>query len=165
MKMNFRKKLINIGFELTSKMYTSINKRNQETWKVGKKELLKMDTDTLGFQLGTFLNENGFDLIPKAERHDCFHVFTNYGTTVENEIGLQYLRLGNGSRSIYTFVAVIAGTLLLPEFYEHYLTSFLIGKKADNFQQIDFKAHLKTPIDDLRSVYFKSFQLYNPVNI
>lgn len=161
--MKYRKKLIKLGIEVIGNGYTQVMKKNTAPWKVSKKELLEMNTSTLGYHLGLFLTKNNFELIPKAERHDCFHVFTNYSPSIENEIGLQYLRFGNGARNIFTIGAVVFGMVLLPEYYEHYIESFLIGKKAMNFQKLDFKEHLNTSLESLRMFHFNQVQFHNPI--
>ena len=148
-----RKQLINWLFAISSKIYTRIYK-NHEPWKITKNELLSYSKESLGYSLGLFLKKNNFELIPKVERHDCYHVLTGYSTKVEDEIALQYLSLGNGKRSPYLFGAIILGSIILPDYLNYYLKSFKIGKQANVFHSLDFKPLLKANIEELRKGIF-----------
>ncbi|WP_034059909.1 Coq4 family protein [Lacinutrix jangbogonensis] len=153
-----RKQLINWLFAISSKIYTRIYK-NHKPWDITKTELLSCSKESLGFNLGLFLDQNNFELIPKVERHDCYHVLTGYSTEVEDEIALQYLSFGNGKRSPYLYGAVILGTIILPDYLTYYLKSYHIGKAANVFHNLDFKPLLKTNMDALRHVIFSTKQI------
>lgn len=153
-----RKQLINWLFEISSKIYTKIYKKHKP-WNIGKKELLSYSKTSLGYYLGVFLDNNNFELIPKVERHDCYHVLTGYSTKVEDEIALQYLSLGNGKRSPYLFGAIILGTIILPDYLSFYIKSYHIGKQANVFHNLNFKPLLKTNIKALRQAIFSKKQI------
>ncbi|WP_452219855.1 hypothetical protein [Lacinutrix salivirga] len=153
-----RKQLINWLFEVSSKLYTQLFK-NHEPWGISKKELLSYSKTTFGYHLGVFLETNNFELIPKVERHDCYHVLTGYCTKVEDEIALQYLSLGNGKRSPYLFGAVILGTILLPDYLGYYIKSYHIGRQANTFHSLDFKPLLKINMKDFKQAIFSKKQL------
>ena len=110
-----RKRIITWLFHRAQYVYTNHLKRT-EPWSVSKQELLSMHPHTLGHHLGQFLAENGFDLIPRAERHDAYHVVTGYSTDIQDEIAQQYLCLANGKRSPFLFGVITVGSLLLPEY-------------------------------------------------
>ena len=95
--MAIRKNICVWLFEKSTMPYARLFKRGKAPWKLSKKDLMNFQKGTLGNALGTFLYRNNFDLIPKLERHDAYHVITNYGTEVENEIALQYFFFGNGT--------------------------------------------------------------------
>ncbi len=156
--MKKRKKLIQWLFEKSESIYTRYFKKNTP-WSLTKSDLLTYEKHTFGFHLGQFLEDNGFDLIPKVERHDAYHVLTCYSTTVEDEIAQQYLCLGNGKRSSYLFGVVILGTFLLPDYLGHYLRSYQIGKKANTFHNLDFRQLLNTSYFDVRSCIFSTSQI------
>ena len=121
-----RKKLVVFLFEISKSLYTKFFKKNHIPWEVTTEDLLQFPTETFGFHLGEFLQKNNFQLIPKVERHDAYHTLTNYGTRVEEEIGLQYLCMGNGKKSPYMYGAILLGTLILPEYISFYLQSYQI---------------------------------------
>ena len=116
--------------------------------------MLQFPTETFGFHLGEFLQQNNFQLIPKVERHDAYHTLTNYGTRVEEEIGLQYLCMGNGKKSLYMHGAILLGTLILPEYFGFYVKSFLVGKEANPFHHFDYEQVLHLDYFQFKSMIF-----------
>ena len=159
-----RKQLINWLFEISSKLYTRIYK-NHKPWNITKNQLLSYSKNSLGFELGCFLDKNNFELIPKVERHDCYHVLTGYSTKVEDEIALQYLSLANGKRSPYLYGVVILGTIILPDYFDYYLQSYKIGKEANVFHNLDFKSLLKVNINTIRQAIFSKQQIQTINNL
>ncbi|WP_204263076.1 Coq4 family protein [Spongiivirga citrea] len=152
-----RKQLIIWLFEHSEKIYTKYFKSNTP-WGFYKKDLLHYPKNSFGYHLGTFLDKNNFELIPKVERHDCYHVLTGYGTQVEDEIALQYLCFGNGKRSLYLFAVLILGTIILPDYMTYYIRSYIKGKRANSFYHFDFKKLLNISIVDLRrAIFLKSY--------
>lgn len=151
--MKLRKKLIVWLFEQSQLVYTRYIKTNKP-WGIGKVDLLPHPAGSFGRELGEFLASNGFELIPKVERHDAYHVITGFGSREEDEIALQYLCFGNGKRSLYLFGVIIVGTLLLPEYIRYYIRSFQLGKKAHPFHSLPFQKLLHTPLCELRAVLF-----------
>lgn len=73
-----RKKFIYWLFEHSQRMY--VNFKNKKPWGITSQELLTYSKNSFGFHLGKLLIENNFELLPKVERHDCYHLLTNYGT-------------------------------------------------------------------------------------
>lgn len=148
-----RKQIIAWLFDVTQRIYTKYFKKNTP-WDIKKAQLLKLPKHTFGYHLGLFLDTNGFELIPKVERHDAYHVMTGYNSNEEDEIALQYLCFGNGKRSIYLFGVIIIGSIILPEYWRYYLKSYSIGKSANTFYNLDYKGLLNTSISDLRASVF-----------
>lgn len=153
-----RKNLIIWLFEHSQRIYTSVFK-NHKAWNVTKNDLLNYPTKSFGRHLGEFLNKNNFELIPKVERHDCYHVLCGYSTKVEDEIALQCLCYGNGKRSPYLYGAIIIGIAILPDYYKYYYESYQIGMASNPFHQFDYRKILKIPIQDLRTAIFSKSQL------
>lgn len=152
--MNIRKKIIVRLFELTEQFYTRHFKKNKQPWNLTRAILLDYPVDSFGNHLGRFLEANNFELIPKVERHDAYHVLTGYGTNVEDEIALQHLCFGNGKRSPYLFGVMILGTLLLPDYLSYYRRSFRRGKNAHAFHHWDFQKLLNSSLEELRFAVF-----------
>ena len=149
----YRKQLITCLFNLSQKWYTRLFKHHNG-WQTTKEQLLNHRDGTLGNALGHFLLKNGFHLIPKVERHDAYHVLTGYGTAVEDEIALQYLCYGNGKRSPYLIGAVVLGTVVLPDYLDYYLKSYLRGRRAFPFHHYDYEQLLDCPLTTLRTIFF-----------
>ena len=148
-----RKQLIAWLFKVTQHIYTTYFKTNTP-WNIKKEQLLEYSTSSFGYHLGLFLDSNGFELIPKVERHDAYHVMTGYNSNEEDEIALQYLCYGNGKRSIYLFGVITIGTIILPEYWKYYLKSYRIGKSANMFYNLDYKGLLNASISTLRASIF-----------
>lgn len=155
-----RKRFIAWLFEKSQKVYTAFFKKNKP-WGILKVDLLEFPNESLGKHLGYFLDKNNFELIPKVERHDVYHVLTGYGTQVEDEIALQYLCYGNGKRSLYLYSVIAIGTLILPEYFRYYLKSYKIGKNANAFYNYNFKKLLKISLKGLKGM----FSLQHQVNL
>ena len=131
--MNIREKLCHFLFQKSAGPYAILFKRNQPAWKLNSSDLLKYPKGTLGHTVGVFLFSNGFEFFPKHETHDVLHVICNYGTSVKEEIGLQFLLFGNGKQSLYLYVVMCLGLLIVPEYYQFYKISFYKGKKQTKF--------------------------------
>jgi len=147
-----RKQLILWLFEVSRNLYTRFKKK--QPWNLTTAELVVMPSHTYGHRLGLFLKSNGFELIPKVERHDAYHVLTGFDTEVEDEIALQYLCFGNGKRTPYLFAVLVLGTLLLPEYLPYYRKAFYFGKKSNPFHHYDFKTLLHLDFELFRSMIF-----------
>ncbi len=157
-----RKNLILWLFNKSQKIYTSMFK-SHKAWDINKKQLLNLHTASLGHALGVFLENNNFELLPKVERHDCYHVITGYSTKVEDEIALQCLCYGNGKRSPYLLGAIFLGVCILPDYYKYYYKSYLIGKKANVFHHYDYHKLLLVNLEEFRLTIF-SKQLHYELN-
>ncbi len=117
-------------------------------------DLLLMPTNTFGHRLGQFLSHNGFEPIPKVERHDAYHILCGFSTAVEDEIALQYACFGNGKRTPYLFAVLVLGTLILPDYLYYYIRSYRFGKRACAFHHFDFKQVLPLDFEEFRSAIF-----------
>ncbi len=157
--MKKRKIFIQWLFEKSESVYTKYFKKN-EPWNIKKSDLIIYPKHSFGYHLGQFLENNDFDLIPKVERHDAYHVLTGYSTRVEDEIAQQYLCFGNGKRSLYLFGVIILGTIILPDYLNHYLRSYQIGKASNTFHNLDFRHLLNASYADVRSCIFSKSQIH-----
>ena len=160
-----RKQLVIFLFEISKNIYTKFFKKDHIAWQVSTEDLLQFPTETFGFHLGEFLQQNNFQLIPKVERHDAYHTLTNYGTRVEEEIGLQYLCMGNGKKSPYMYGAILLGTLILPEYFGFYVKSFLVGKDANPFHHFDYEQVLHLDYFQFKSMIFSEKTLNTHLQI
>ena len=152
-----RKKLITWLFNHSQKIY--IKFKNKQPWNISTKVLLTYPKASFGYELGSFLRKNGFELLPKVERHDAYHLLTGYGTKVEDEIALQYVCFGNGKISPYLIGVILIGTCILPEYIGYYIKSYKLGKDSNTFHHFNYKNLLQHPLQDLREIIFNPQQL------
>ncbi|WP_405562735.1 Coq4 family protein [Polaribacter sp. Asnod6-C07] len=152
-----RKKFIYWLFECSQRIY--IKYKNKKPWDISSEELLTYSEESFGYHLGKLLIENNFELLPKVERHDCYHLITGYGTTVEDEIALQYVCFGNGKRSPYLIGVLLAGTLILPEYYKYYIKSHKLGKNCNQFYHFNYKNLLNFSFQEIREAIFNKQQI------
>jgi len=127
--------------------------KKNKAWNVGIEDLLHYPKNTLGFQMGHFLLKNNFDLQEKLESHDVFHVLTNTGITVPEEISMQFYLLGNGKRSIYLFTVILIGGLLFPDYAKLFLSKYRRGRASLPFHQLDFQKLLNQPIERIKNTF------------
>ncbi|QLG46157.1 hypothetical protein [Costertonia aggregata] len=147
-----RDKILEYLYEWSKIPYQKFWKKNN-AWNVSLNELVKYPNESLGFHLGAFLLKHSFEIQPKLESHDVFHVLTRTGISVPEEIGMQYYLLGNGKRSLYLFLVILLGTLLYPDHCTLFVRSFKKGKKAYGFHQLDFSKMLHIPLRKIRSAF------------
>jgi ubiquinone biosynthesis protein Coq4 len=147
-----RDQLIEKMYEWSKKPYQRFFK-NKMAWEIDKEELLSYSDETLGYHLGQFLQMNNFDIQPKLEDHDIIHVLTNTGISVWEEIGMQYYLLGNGKKSLYLYLVIIAGTVFYPTHINYFIKEFRKGKTAHHFHYLDFSKMLLIPIETIKQTF------------
>jgi ubiquinone biosynthesis protein Coq4 len=83
-------------------------------------------------------------MIPYHETHDIFHVLFNVGTSSEQEGTLQFILLGNGKITLYSFGTAMMSIILFPEYIKTYLKAFRIGKRCRAFYHLPYQKLLET---------------------
>ena len=131
-------------YEWSKKPYQKFFKKN-EPWPITSKDLIRYPPESLGFHMGCFLLKYHFEIQPKLEDHDVFHVLTNTGVSVVEEIGMQYYLLGNGKRSAYQFAVIAIGTLFYPMQWKAFRHFYRRGKSAHQFYDLPFEKMLLQP--------------------
>lgn len=127
--------------------------KKNEAWNMGIEDLLHYPQESLGYQMGRFLLRNNFDLQEKLESHDVFHVLTETGITVPEEISMQFYLLGNGKRSAYLFSVIFLGGLLYPDRFKLFASCYHRGKSALPFHQLEFSKLLNQPIEHIKDTF------------
>ena len=145
-------KIIEKMYEMSKKPYQKFLKSNQP-WNITKEELTAYPKNSLGNDLGQFLILNHFDIQEKLEDHDIIHVLTNTGTSVVDEISMQYYLLGNGKKSLYLYMVLLSGTLFYPTYFKHFKREYKRGQKAHSFHYLDFLKLLHLPTNSLRQTF------------
>lgn len=145
-------KILETLYELSKNPYQRFLKKNNP-WHVSLQELLKYPNTSLGFHLACFLLKYSFELQPKLESHDVYHVLTQTGISVPEEISMQYYLLGNGKRSIYLFLVITIGTLFYLNHFKNFKHAYSQGFRSLSFHQIDFSKLLHLPIEEIRTLF------------
>ncbi|MGJ8659438.1 MAG: hypothetical protein ACSHWV_06265 [Cellulophaga fucicola] len=135
--------------------YQKFLKKN-DAWNIEVSKLLRYPKDSLGQGLGLFITMHNFELQDKLESHDVYHVLTNTGITVPEEVSMQFYLLGNGKRSLYLFSVVLLGLLLYPDYFKTFKNTYNRGKKALQFHQLDFLKMLHLPIQKIKTTFLIS---------
>ena len=144
--------ILEILYELSKKPYQRFLKKN-DAWPVALHDLMKYPKPSLGFHLACFMLKHNFEIQPKLEDHDVFHVLTAIGITVPEEISMQYYLWGNGKRSLYQVGVITVGTLLFPDYLRQFRTAYVRGKSAYKFYQLDFLKLLGHPVARIKSTF------------
>ena len=137
-------------FELSVFAYRNIFKRKTVAWGITMAQLAEYPKGSLGKALYIFMKHNGFGIQDKLESHDVHHVLTETGTSVPDEISMQYCLFASGKRSIYGAITIGLGTLILPEKIELYRSAYRIGNGMVNISTWDLKSLLTEPVYELR---------------
>jgi len=148
---NIRIKILSWLFNTCLPLYSKYFKKNRVAWCITKKDLLQYPKETLGYHLGIFVKQHHFEIMPKLENHDCFHIITNFKTKVKDEIALQYLCFGNGERNLSALLVILSGTILLPEHFDYYAKSFRKGKEYKPFYNLNFKGMLHINLQTIKN--------------
>ncbi|WP_282179255.1 hypothetical protein [Maribacter stanieri] len=127
--------------------------KKNEAWQYNAEELKEYPSNSLGYHMGEFLVANNFQLQEKLESHDVFHVLTNTGTSVPEEISMQFYLMGNGKRSLYLFTVILIGSILYPEYWRFFKLKYTCGKSALPFHQLEFQKLLHQPIQRIKSTF------------
>jgi len=139
-------------YEISRKPYQKYFKKSTP-WQIDKEELLQYPKDSLGCELGNFLEKNHFDIQPKLEDHDVIHVLTNTGISVADEIGMQYYLLGNGKKSMYLYVVILSGTPFYLNYLIYFFKQYKRGKETLPFHYLDFSKMLLQPVSLIQKTF------------
>lgn len=137
-------------YEITQKQYRKYFKKKKRSWQFTQDQLLSFEEGSLGRKLAEFYKIYGFTMISKMENHDVHHLITEYGTSFEDEIAMQFLLLGNGKMNAHLLAAIVLGSLILPEYFKMYLEAFTKGRSMRSFHQWDFEQLLCQNFENIK---------------
>ncbi|MQP25714.1 hypothetical protein GFJ94_11635 [Flavobacterium sp. LMO8] len=127
--------------------------KQTKAWDISMQDFLKLPQESLGFQYGCFLLKYNFNIQATLEEHDVFHVLTNTGISVKDEIDMQFILLGNGKRSPFVFIVIATGILFYPFEYKNFYEKYKQGKKAHRFYDLDFYKMLTIPLSTIQQTF------------
>lgn len=123
-------------------------------WNLKSDDLMEYNAGTLGRTLAEFYKKENFEPIPKAERHDVFHVLLGYSTNVIDEAAMQFFLWGNGKPSFFTIATCLVTAVLFPNRLTYFINAFNKGKMARSIRDWNFKELLSENIELLRNKLF-----------
>jgi hypothetical protein len=127
--------------------------KTSKGWDLSITDYLKNKDGTLGYELGTFLVNHKYEIQHQLEEHDVYHVLSNTGITVKDEIDMQFYLLGNGKHSPFVFIVITTGLLFYPLEYNSFIKSYKKGKKAHRFHDLDFSKMLAIPVSTIKQSF------------
>lgn len=130
--------------------YHRLTYRDKQPWAITTDQLQDLPKNSVGYHLGQFLYQHGFQLLPKFENHDLFHVLLNYQTTVVDEVRMQCCLAASGRNTFSTWITIIIGYLFYPESWSVFKAAYQRGKPLRNFSYWDFEALLTVPLKELQ---------------
>jgi hypothetical protein len=123
-------------------------------WNLSSDDFLEFTPGSLGNTLGQFYKSQQFEPIPKAERHDVFHVLFGFSTNVLDEAAMQFFLWGNGKPSFFTVGTCIITTVLFPNHVQEFKVAYQKGKQATSIRDWNFKALLNEDLQLLKNRVF-----------
>lgn len=154
--MKLREKLCAFLFEASKRPYRFLFKQKKEAWNLHSDDLINYPEGSLGKALGKFLKSNEFELIDKLESHDVYHVVCGMNTTVRDEVGMQFLLMGNGKRSLYLYATVGICFVLLPEYLSYFRSCYRKGKHLHPIHKLNLRKILNQPLEQIQSDLIQS---------
>jgi hypothetical protein len=136
-------------------VHARLNKE-RVAWNLTANDFLNFKSGTLGNALGQFYKKEKFEPIPKAERHDVFHVLLGYSTNVIDEAAMQFFLWGNGKPSFFTVGTCIITTILFPNRFLYFRDAYLKGKHSTSIRDWNFKLLLNENMNELQHKLFNS---------
>jgi hypothetical protein len=127
-------------------------------WNLSSDDFLKFNAGSLGNALGQFYKTQQFEPIPKAERHDVFHVLFGFSTNVIDEAAMQFFLWGNGKPSFFTVGTCIITTVLFPNHFQEFKAAYQKGKQSTSIRDWNFKALLNEDLQLLKNRVFTKNQ-------
>lgn len=134
-------------------LHAQLNKQRL-AWNLSSDDLLKYEEGSLGNTLGLFYKKEKFEPIPKAERHDVFHVLLGYSTNVIDEAAMQFFLWGNGKPSFFTVGTCLITVILFPNKLKFFVEAYRKGKYSTCIRDWNFKLLLNKNIDELKHQIF-----------
>lgn len=148
-RKSFRDSIANTLVSMGKPVYQILRYR-RKPWNLNVEELHKHPENSLEKELASFLKENQFELMPRAEFHDVYHVLFGYGTTMREETSIQFIVIGNGHWSLPNLVSSGVALVFYPENWGEYRKAYQKGIAAKQFHHQDFRELLDENVAELK---------------
>lgn len=146
-----RSQFLHWAYNQSYPLYARFKSERRPAWQLDRKALLQYPPGSLGRQLGNFLQTHDLQMIPCFENHDVFHVLLDYGLSAPEEVVLQWCLIGNGKRSIFSFTAVLVGSLCFPEYWRWFRQAYRHGRSLRRFYHWYFEYLLQENMAVMRN--------------
>jgi|GEM_PF-2015452 len=123
----------------------------ERPWKYTFQECSKMDKDSLGYSLYTYLSENNLTFKPNLIRHDMKHILLNYEMKMEDELKLNAFLIGNKSNNLVGYIYLITCLFFIPEMITKLKIDYRKGKVATRLKSIDLQNLAEVNLTELRN--------------
>lgn len=127
--------------------------KKNKSWGVTVNSLLVYENKSLGNDLGKFLHLHNYQVQDSLEEHDVYHILTNIGTSVKEEVDLQFYLFGNGKKSLFVFIVIVTGLVFYANHYKSFYANYRKGKEAYRFYDLDFLKLLHHPTKIIKSIF------------
>lgn len=134
-------------------LHALFNKRRM-AWNLNVEDFLRFRPGSLGYTLGQFYMKEEFAPVPKAERHDVFHVLLGYSTDVIDESAMQFFLWGNGKSSLFTTGTCLLSALVFPNRIGYFIRHYNKGRHSAPVGNWDFRQLLTEDLDVLKHRIF-----------
>jgi hypothetical protein len=129
-------------------------KKERIAWDLRPEDFLAYEQGSLGHALGAFYQQEKFEPVPKAERHDVFHVLFGYRTDVVDESAMQFFLWGNGKASLFTIGTCLISGCLFPNKLGYFIKHYKKGKQTVSIKDWNFRWLLSENTENLKHQIF-----------
>ncbi len=147
--MRIRSTLLNALFDVSGSHYARVYRSHRARWNMNNDALCAMPEGSFGHALGVHLERYGYSLMDHVEHHDVYHLLSGIAPDVPGEVALAYFMAGNGKRSPYMMVVMVAGTVAYPEKGARFRAEFRRGATRQPLGVHDYRTMLEMPMDDV----------------
>ncbi|HEY6161220.1 MAG TPA: hypothetical protein VI112_08355 [Bacteroidia bacterium] len=124
--------------------------RKPKPWYFSHEELRKFPEGTLGRDLATLLDRQGYRLLRNYEHHDAKHVLLGYSMDEEGEVRMQFFFLGNRRYSFPVISTVLAGIVLMPDKWKSFCREFRRGRSVPEINKWNIAALVTKNTNEIR---------------
>ena len=119
-------------------------------WKYPHEVLCNMPAESVGKELGDYLNKVNFELAKGYEPHDVKHIITGYEMDTLGEIRMQFYLCGNGNKTLPALFTMAFGVFLIPEHLFTFLNDMDEGRKARSLFHLDYESVMPDSLKSIR---------------
>jgi len=148
-RLNFRWRLIE-WLSLKATHLSDLLLQNR-AWEYTLDDCSKMNKDTLGYSLFSYLDKNNLTFKSKLIRHDMKHILLNYEMKIEDELKLHAFLIGNKSYNLLGIIYLITCSLFVPEVIVKLKVDYKKGKMAEKLKYVDLQNFATSNLNELRN--------------
>ncbi len=116
-------------------------------------ELIDYPANSLGFHLGQYLFNKGFQPQSILEKEDIYRLLITKDTSAKEQFGMYFYLFGNGDVSLNTLSEMLVGLLAYPFAVKHFYKQYKAGKNALRFYDLDHCRMLHLPLQRIKDTF------------